>query len=74
MTAALEDREGNIWVGTTRGIDRFRNPKLRHVSSLEGLSSDFITTVHPAAQSGSMWVGTATGGVNLVAEGKVTRF
>jgi ligand-binding sensor domain-containing protein len=27
-TAMVEDREGNVWIGTVRGLDRFSEPKL----------------------------------------------
>jgi signal transduction histidine kinase/ligand-binding sensor domain-containing protein len=52
--ALLEDREGNVWVGTTAGLDR-----LTH--------SDFVRTTLPwspghtalaAAEDGSIWMGS----------------
>jgi signal transduction histidine kinase/ligand-binding sensor domain-containing protein len=68
-----EDREGDLWVGTARGVDRFRDPKVVHLSSIDGLSSDLVTAVYAARQGGA-WVGTFGGGVNRVTATHVTRY
>jgi signal transduction histidine kinase/ligand-binding sensor domain-containing protein len=51
----LEDREGNVWVGTTGGLDRFRRAKLNRVD-LPGLQEDIALA---PADSGAVWVGSA---------------
>jgi signal transduction histidine kinase/ligand-binding sensor domain-containing protein len=68
-----EDREGDLWIGTARGIDRLRDPKVVHMSSRDGLSSDLVTAVH-AAQQGGAWVGTYGGGLNHVKANHNTRY
>ena len=38
VLALFEDREGNIWVGTTNGLDRFRASVVSTISASQGLS------------------------------------
>jgi signal transduction histidine kinase/ligand-binding sensor domain-containing protein len=52
VRSVFEDREGNIWVGTNGGLDRFRPNKLDLVE-LPGRSSRIVVT---AASDGGMWV------------------
>lgn len=53
----LEDREGNIWVGTWSGLERFRHNKLVKVSHPE-LGSTNIIVSHT---TGELWVFNHTG-------------
>ncbi len=73
VNALMEDREGNFWVGTARGIDRFRDPKVLRLSTANGLSSDVILAVQATAD-GAIWVGTSGGGLNRVAGRQVTPY
>jgi len=52
--SALEDREGNIWFGTTGGLDRFRENKVTPYSNREGLIPDQKIAMAPT-QDGSVW-------------------
>jgi signal transduction histidine kinase/ligand-binding sensor domain-containing protein len=56
----FEDREGNIWVATKNGLDRFRDLAVRTISANQGLPSAAPWSVL-AARDGSMWVGTLDG-------------
>ena len=56
----FEDREGNVWVATTGGLDRFRELPVATLSVKQGLSSDATQSVL-AATDGSVWVGTHDG-------------
>jgi signal transduction histidine kinase/ligand-binding sensor domain-containing protein len=51
----LVDREGNVWAGTTGGLDRFRQAKLNRIE-LAGLQEDIAIA---PADSGAVWVGSA---------------
>jgi ligand-binding sensor domain-containing protein/signal transduction histidine kinase len=66
----FEDREHNIWVGTDRGIDRFRALPVVNLSKREGLSRDTAGSVF-ASKDGSVWVGTSAG-LNRVRNHSVT--
>ena len=61
ITCSLfEDREGNIWVATTGGLDRFRELPVTTISAKQGLSSDATRSVL-AATDGSIWVAAHDG-------------
>lgn len=57
--AFFEDREGNMWVSTSGGLDRFRDFKAWTYSTREGLSVDEVDAVL-AASDGRIWMGTAS--------------
>jgi ligand-binding sensor domain-containing protein len=58
ITNLFEDREGNIWVSTGDGLDRFRDFAVPTISSKQGLSNGDVYSVL-AARDGSVWVATA---------------
>src|SRR6202051_803179 len=56
----FEDREGNIWVPTLDGLDRFRDLAVPTISVKQGLSNAIVESVL-AVRDGSVWLGTAHG-------------
>ncbi len=68
----FEDREGSVWAGTLRGLDRFRDLPISTLSKREGLSDDTAGSVF-ASLSGGVWIGTAAG-LNRVERGRITVF
>lgn len=56
----FEDREGNIWFTSERGLDRFRKLPVVTISLQQGLSSDIASSVLATAD-GSVWVATNDG-------------
>jgi signal transduction histidine kinase/ligand-binding sensor domain-containing protein len=55
-----QDREGNIWVATSQGIDCFRDIPVVSFSMEEGLSADNVGSVL-VAHDGTVWVGSIAG-------------
>ena len=51
----LEDREGNIWVGTTKGLDRFRYSSIVPVALPDGAQKLTLA----ATAGGEIWAGVA---------------
>ena len=51
----LEDREGNVWVGTNAGIDRFHPRELMPGS----VPADALNVALVAGDDGSLWAGTS---------------
>jgi ligand-binding sensor domain-containing protein/signal transduction histidine kinase len=70
ITALFEDREGNVWVATAEGLDRFRESAVVSYSAKQGLSTGRVTSVMAAAD-GSIWAATFDG-VNRWTRGGVT--
>jgi len=58
--ALFEDREGNIWVATVNGLDRFRDYAAATINVNQSLSSARVSSVL-AAQDGSVWLSTRAG-------------
>ncbi|WP_377702307.1 triple tyrosine motif-containing protein [Pseudoduganella sp. UC29_71] len=54
--ALFEDREGNIWVASSQGIDRFRDLPVISLTAQQGLSGDHVASV-AATRDGGLWVG-----------------
>ena len=66
----FEDREGNVWVGTNGGLDRFRSTKFSHVT----VAGERLPEAALAATSdGAIWIGTDTQGLVRSVHGKVER-
>jgi PAS domain S-box-containing protein len=58
--ALFEDREGNVWFSSEKGLDRFRKLTVATLSGQRGEASD-ITKSILAAADGSVWVATFDG-------------
>ncbi|HEX2457372.1 MAG TPA: two-component regulator propeller domain-containing protein [Vicinamibacterales bacterium] len=65
----FEDREGNIWVATDNGLDRFRDIAVATITVKHGLSQTAWSVL--AAKDGSVWVGTLDG-LNRLQDGRLT--
>jgi signal transduction histidine kinase/ligand-binding sensor domain-containing protein len=70
IESLFEDREGNIWVGTLDGLDRFRDFAVPTISAKQGLSIGAVGSVL-AARDGSIWLGTRDG-LNRWKDGQIT--
>ncbi|MEO8196757.1 MAG: protein kinase [Thermoanaerobaculia bacterium] len=69
----LEDREGNLWLGSwTQGLMRLSDGPMTSWSTAEGLSSDAARTLLEG-KDGAIWVGT-TDGLNRIAGDRVRQF
>ena len=67
-----EDREGNLWVATAQGVDRFADTPVASVSVAEGLCSTEASSVL-ASRDGSIWTG-GEGALTRIRDGRVTCF
>ncbi|HXJ93013.1 MAG TPA: two-component regulator propeller domain-containing protein [Terriglobia bacterium] len=56
----FEDREGNVWVCTNNGLDRFRDFPVTVIPVKQGLATSYVESVLPSAD-GSVWLGTRHG-------------
>ena len=66
ITVALEDGDGNLWLGTDMGIMKYDNPiddttfSFVAITTADGLISDYVTTIQKD-RSGNLWFGTDKG-------------
>jgi len=56
----FEDREGNIWFGSEKGLDRFRKLPVTSLSKQQGLPNGVTKSVL-ATTDGSVWIATDDG-------------
>ena len=62
VTAVFEDREGNVWLGTPRGIGRFRNSAFTTHFSAGGLPADNNGPIFIDSENRT-WFAPASGGL-----------
>jgi ligand-binding sensor domain-containing protein/signal transduction histidine kinase len=70
VNALLEDAEGNVWISTIAGIDRFRNFAVPTLTAKQGLSRALVGAVL-ADKDGGVWLATYSG-LNRWKQGQVT--
>jgi signal transduction histidine kinase/ligand-binding sensor domain-containing protein len=68
----FEDREGDIWAATTKGIDCFRDLAVATLSMQEGLGTQEVNTVM-ASRDGTIWAGGARS-LDALKGGSITSF
>ena len=66
----FEDREGNLWLTTSKGLDCFRESAVVSFSATEGLPSGGVATVL-ATDDGTVWIGR-TGSLDALRGDQVT--
>jgi ligand-binding sensor domain-containing protein/signal transduction histidine kinase len=58
--SCFEDRDGNLWVGSTSGLFRVRGSEVDRMDRSTGLSNDFVNDVFEDHE-GNLWVGLRNG-------------
>jgi signal transduction histidine kinase len=69
VSGLFQDREGNIWIATSRGIDNFHDLRVASFSTRQGLSADQVNSVL-ASRDGTVWIGTYD--LDVLRSGKIT--
>lgn len=68
--AMLQDRDGNVWLGTSKGLDRFRRTALTPVK-LPRRALSFVTA---PAGGGALWAANFQGGLMKINRGRIQEF
>jgi ligand-binding sensor domain-containing protein/signal transduction histidine kinase len=68
---AFEDREGNVWVSTAKGIDNFRSLPVSTFSVREGLGGEDVDAVLALREGGVLASGA--GFFDVIREGRVSQ-
>jgi len=58
IQSVYEDREGNIWLATSAGLQRLSDVQITMYTTSEGLPNDQINAVTPG-RTGQIWIGTS---------------
>lgn len=69
--ALLEDAQGRLWIGTDEGLVSWYRGRQENYQVGDGLTSNFISTLR-TGQDGSVWIGTAGGGISILKDGLFT--
>jgi signal transduction histidine kinase/ligand-binding sensor domain-containing protein len=72
VIALFGDREGNVWVATTDGLDRFRDFAVATFTVKQGLADQGVSFAL-AARDGSVWLATRAG-LNRWTNGQIASF
>jgi signal transduction histidine kinase len=71
--ALLEDRAGDLWIGTDGGgLNRFRDGAFYAYKSGDGFSSDIVLSLYED-RAGDLWIGTS-GGLSRYRNGQFTSY
>jgi signal transduction histidine kinase/ligand-binding sensor domain-containing protein len=68
ITKIFEDREGSVWVGTTGGLDRFRDVKVATITQREGLPTSDEGSIS-SSRDGGLWIAGRSQLVRLKIDG-----
>ena len=67
ILSLTEDRAGNFWVGTSKGLDRIRAGKITGNSRASALEGEVILSILEDRQ-GNLWVGTQRSGLHRLGD------
>jgi signal transduction histidine kinase len=73
VTALFEDREGNLWIGSTRGLERLRDAAFTTYANPEGMPADGGGALLADPANQQLWFAPTTGGLYTLRDGEVQR-
>jgi signal transduction histidine kinase/streptogramin lyase len=73
VTALFEDREGNLWVGTAQGIERFRESPFTTYAALSGVPFRSYGPVYVDPEGRVWFASSASHGLYWMEDGRVGR-
>ncbi|ALS97445.1 ligand-binding sensor domain-containing diguanylate cyclase [Lacimicrobium alkaliphilum] len=71
VRAVLADHEGNIWAGTSQGLNRINQQGISHYSRTNGLLDDYVMAL-AEDHNDDIWIGTESGAAIYTRDGMQT--
>src|SRR5262249_8181808 len=71
--AIYQDRKGQLWLGTQRGLARSNGQEWKMFNTRDGLSADGVRAIADDPE-GNLWIGTEWGGLNRLRDGQFTTY
>jgi ligand-binding sensor domain-containing protein/signal transduction histidine kinase len=71
--ALFESRNGQLWVGTQKGLGNFDGQKWKVFTTRDGLSENSVRAI-AEDDGGNLWIGTESRGLNFFKDGKFTSY
>lgn len=65
IQVVFADRDGNLWIGTNRGLARYAEGKLERMPVTDPLAKASVLSLMEDHE-GNLWVGTETGGLHIL--------
>ncbi|MBU2514300.1 PAS domain S-box protein [bacterium] len=65
----FKDSKQNIWIGTSKGLNKINGESLKTFTRSKGLENDYIMTIFEDS-TGKIWIGTDGGGVAYLENGE----
>jgi signal transduction histidine kinase/ligand-binding sensor domain-containing protein len=72
FSVIMQDRDDNLWFGTSHGLSRYSGGHATVFTTKDGLPDDYIVALLQASD-GTIWVGTR-GGLAAIEDGRVKAF
>jgi len=73
VTALIEDKDDNIWIGTFQGLNRINSNGIEHFTRDDGLPYEIVLSLREDHE-GNLWMGVDGGGLNRLKDGKFTTY
>ncbi|MCP5050909.1 MAG: hypothetical protein GY940_27335, partial [bacterium] len=70
LVQLTEDQKGELLVMTTAAVSRFRDGSFTEIFNIDRVSNKFLTSLH-CEPDGTLWIGTAGGGVCRLKGGRL---
>ena len=72
VNAIFQDREGNFWIGTEVGINKYRGDRFKLFDESDGLINNIVWSVMEDSK-GNLWLGTNSGVSVISASDEITK-